>query len=385
VFRHGAVDAGVKILLEHGFTVVESGATAESQVSESDLGTADVLVFRNLEIGILAGARDSLKRISDLVSADPSGPIVAVTRERVVKALNSPAGASQVLDATATWGLNVTGIATSRFSGRGVRIAMLDTGLDMRHPDFSGRVFGAFTPIPNTNPQDVNGHGTQCTGIAAGPTVPSAAPRYGAAGNCEIHVAKVLTDAGIGAQGWVIAGCDWAVARGCRVICLALQDAVSPGEPPDPVYEALGRKCLASGTLLIAAAGNKSNRSIGSLRPVSSPANCVSIMAVGAVGILNGQMRVAEFSDAGGNGPGSDVDIAAPGVSIGSSCPLPLEYTIGSGTSQAAAFVTGIAAMLLEQNPALSAVDLWRAVTQTARRIPFPSSDVGSGLVQAPQ
>jgi subtilisin family serine protease len=364
---------------------MESGGTAESHVSESEAADADVLVFRKLGIGILSGAQDHLKRVSELVSTSHASPIVTVTREKVVRTLQSAGAAVPVPSSGVGWWLNAARVTTSPFSGKGVKIAIADTGLDLNHPDFANRVTDTYSAIPGATPQDMAGHGTQCAGIAAGPTVPSSAQRYGIAGNCNIAVAKVISDSGIGAQGWVVAGCEWALTRGCRIICLAMEDAVSPGEPADPVYEKLGKQCLDNRTLLIAAAGNDSHRAMGDLRPVSSPANCVSIMGVGAVGMYNSQLQVAPFSNAGGNGPGSDVDIAAPGVSIASACPLPVKYTTGSGTSQAAAFVSGIAALVLEKNPALNAIELWQFLCQTAQKLPFASSDVGAGLVQAPQ
>jgi len=101
--------------------------------------------------------------------------------------------------------------------------------------------------------------------------------------------------------------------------------------------------------------------------------------------MYNGQLQVTPFSNVGGSSPGSDVDVAAPGASIRSAWTLPTQYAVGSGTSQAAAFVSGVAALALEKNPAMSAVELWQFLCQGAQKLPFASSDVGAGLVQAPQ
>jgi subtilisin family serine protease len=341
------------------------------------------LIFRTNRIGLVSGEGDQLKRLHKLIFLQGAKEITAVTEEKVIV----PAGTSTTLptpDDLERWGLQTTGALTSKYTGAGVKVGFADTGLDLDHPDFKTRVDATFSAIPQVPPQDGNGHGTECAGIACGPMNPLSVPRYGVAVNARIIVAKVINDAGIGAQGWVVDGCNRAVANGCRVICLALQDTVMQGQLPDPVYETLGRTCLEQGTLLIAAAGNDSNRSIGNQRPVASPANCVSILGVGAVGSRNGQIEIAEFSNIGGlNGAGSDVDIAAPGVQVASSALG--GYGCFSGTSHAAAFVAGIAALLFEANPTLSAADVQRLLLQNAQKLGLLPADVGAGLAQAPQ
>ena len=126
--------------------------------------------------------------------------------------------------------------------------------------------------------------------------------------------------------------------------------------------------------------GNESNRP-GVINPVGHPANCPSIMAVGA---LDQQLRIAFFSNGGLNPQGGQVDIAGPGVAVISSFPRPTLRRTLSGTSMATPHVAGIAALLAEANPGARGRALASLLLQNARRLQLPARDVGSGLVQAP-
>ena len=149
--------------------------------------------------------------------------------------------------------------------------------------------------------------------------------------------------------------------------------------PPSRAYELAARRAMRRGSLIIAAAGNESSRP-GVIAPVGHPANCPSILAVGA---LDAQLRVAAFSSGGINPQGGQVDIAGPGVAVRSSWPRPTLYRTISGTSMATPHVAGVAA-LLAQARGVQALALWGALMQTARRLPLSTEDVGSGLVQTP-
>lgn len=102
--------------------------------------------------------------------------------------------------------MGAVGADASTQTGQGIRIAVLDTGLDLSHPDFAGRSietksFAAGQPV-----QDGNGHGTHCAGIAAGPAKPARQVRYGVAGEAELYVGKVLGDEGSGGDGGILEG-----------------------------------------------------------------------------------------------------------------------------------------------------------------------------------
>lgn len=289
-----------------------------------------------------------------------------------------PVGEEAKAQAGSTWGLRATDVVSACFSGRGVRVAVLDTGMDLHHPDFVGRRIVSRSFIRGESVQDGNGHGTHCIGTACGPR--NASPRYGVAYNAEIYAGKVLSNRGSGADQGILAGIQWAIANRCRIVSMSLGAPVRVGQSYSQVYENVGRRALRNGTLIIAAAGNDSRRP-GRITPVSRPANSPSIMAVAAV---DSRLRIAPFSNGGRNRRGGQVDIAGPGVSVYSSWPLPRRYNTISGTSMATPHAAGIAALLAEANPRAGAQTLWGLLTRNAQRLRLPSRDVGSGLVQAP-
>ena len=285
------------------------------------------------------------------------------------------------IDIANTWGINAIKANESPFTGKGIKIAVLDTGLDETHPDFEGRTIVSESFVPGEDTQDGQGHGTHCTGTAAGPAVVDGHPRYGVATEADIYIGKVLSNAGSGAESWILAGMNWAIESGCEIISMSLGRATQPGERPDPIYEAVGKVALENNLLIIAAAGNESARQFGYVAPVGAPANVPSIMAVGAV---DHQMRVADFSCGAINSNGGEVDICAPGVDIFSSVPLPRRYARFPGTSMAAPHVAGVAALLAQSDPKLRGQALWQTLQRTSLDIGLSAQDGGAGFVQAP-
>ena len=281
----------------------------------------------------------------------------------------------------AAWGLGATRVEQSAWSGAGIKVAVLDTGFDLAHPDFAGRVIATQSFVPGQSVQDVQGHGTHCIGTACGPQSPAGQIRYGVAHQSEIHVGKVLNDAGSGRESWILAGIEWAVDNGCEIISMSLGRRVVPNEPPDPFYENAGRYALEHDSLIIAAAGNESWRQYGQIAPVGAPANSESILSVGAI---DAKMKIANFSCGGVNQQGGEVNIAGPGVDILSTFPLPRGFERLSGTSMATPHVAGIAALYAQSNKALRGKALWNALERAAMNIGHPARDVGAGLVIAP-
>jgi subtilisin family serine protease len=229
------------------------------------------------------------------------------------------------------------------------------------------------------------GHGTHVGAIIAGPVKPSQGPRYGVAPDAELYVARVLRRQGGGAEGDVLLGIEWALQQKCRVIALPF-GMHADTRAIRAFYREVGARARRGNGLLLAAAGNRSNRPAGRVLPASVPAGCTSILGVGAV---DARLQVAAFSD-GTAGPAGGVDLVAPGVDVWSAWAGNLPYRRTSGTSAAVAFTAGVAALIVEAErhgdagADLSADGLARRLVQGARRLPAPSGEVGHGLVQAP-
>jgi subtilisin family serine protease len=285
-------------------------------------------------------------------------------------------------NATAYWGIQAIRALSSPYTGNNIPIAILDTGFLIAHPDFQARTIQTKSFISGEDVNDLNGHGTHCTGISAGGRRGSNNTRYGVSSDAKIYIGKVLSNAGSGSDSGILAGMDWAMANGCKVISMSLGAATRPGQSYSRIYEDIAKKALGSGTLIIAAAGNESRRSSNIIQPVGHPANCPSIMAVAAVDRF---LKVADFSCGAINGDGGEINIAGPGVSVMSAYKAPQNYISISGTSMATPFVAGVAAQLWEKNPNATAKQIWDMLVSSARPIGLPQTDVGAGLVQSPQ
>ncbi|MFH1344456.1 MAG: S8 family serine peptidase [Pseudomonadota bacterium] len=421
-FAPQATRAGIKQLEGSGFRVASSKDFRSAASIPNDLDGADVQYFERFGIAIV---RRDAERLRPMVEKGMQQKVVSSARpERVYRALGSPGtvsadvargslgsvatldpdylrgyrdGTNELIDrllgregteslrtaarldeTTATWGLEATKVLGSSLTGAGIKVAVLDTGFDHTHQDFTGRAITKKLFASQSTEDDEHGHGTHCIGTACGPLRPSTGPRYGIAYEAEIYAGKVLGDDGFGTDRSIIAGMDWALDQGCQVISMSLGAATRLGDQPSGDYEQIGQVCLDAGTLVIAAAGNESARP-QRIAPVGSPANASTFMAVGAV---DSALRPAVFS-CGGMNPGQEVDIAAPGVAILSSLPGN-NYDRWDGTSMATPHVAGVAALIAQSSDSFRGWALWARLLQIVSRLPHPARDVGKGLLQAP-
>jgi subtilisin family serine protease len=384
ILREDATEEGTEALRSAGGLNVHSTADVESGVlAQETVQEADAVVFHNLGVALVDAPTNGIESVTSAAATNPA--ILAMEPERVCQAIQTGpiavrSGSVSWDESEVTWGIQATRADCSSADGTGIDVAVLDTGLFVDHPDFAGRTVQTESFITGETADDVAGHGTHCVGTACGPQTPQILPRYGVAHGANIFMGKVLNNQGRGGDGGILAGIDWAVGHGCHVISMSLGARVGPGSGFSAVFELAARRALTAGSLIVAAAGNDSQRPLLTT-PVSHPANCPSILAVGA---LDPQLLPAAFSNAGVNPQGGEVDIAGPGVDVRSTWPAPLMYRTISGTSMATPHVAGIAA-LIAQTTGLSGAGLWQALTAGARNVGLPRADAGAGLAQAPR
>ncbi|HKD97559.1 MAG TPA: S8 family peptidase [Micromonosporaceae bacterium] len=264
-------------------------------------------------------------------------------------------------------------------TGAGVKVAVLDTGLDTTHPDFTGVVVGSqdFTDNPN-GVTDGFGHGTHVASIIAGSGAASGGRYRGVAPDAKLLIGKVCDDFGFCDDSAIIAGMQWAADQGARVANLSLGGTDNPGI--DPVEQAVNDLTASADTLFVIAAGND-----GGPVSVNTPGSADAALTVASV---DKQDELSFFSSQGPR-VGDDAmkpDIAAPGEDIiaaraaGTDLGDPVDqfYTSLSGTSMATPHVSGAAAILAQEHPDWTAAQLKAELMSTANPI-AGTDDYGQG------
>ncbi|MFC5814498.1 S8 family peptidase [Nonomuraea harbinensis] len=266
------------------------------------------------------------------------------------------------------------------FTGEGVKVAVLDTGIDAAHPDLAGKVSGRkdFTDEPAE--RDPVGHGTHVASTIAGSGAASGGSHRGVAPGVTLLDGRVCGAMGFCKDSAILAGMQWAAEQGARVVNMSLGGQDTPEE--DPLEQAVEALSDQYGTLFVVAAGNG-----GMERRVSTPATADAALAVGAVDKSD---EPADFSNRGpvpGDG-GLKPDITAPGVDITAAraqdSPGTGSYVALTGTSMATPHVAGSAALLAGQHPEWKG-DLLKAALMASAE-PHPEAGVfvqGAGRVNA--
>ena len=348
--RKGAADRRVLI----GFRAETGPQTAETRAGlvRAEGGT----VHRSLQLVSVVSATLSEAAIQKLRAR----PEVAYVEDDVVL---------QAFGQTLAWGVNRIDadlVWPAGNTGKGVKVAILDTGIDPTHPDLGlagGVNFVGATRDGSTNPidwTDGHGHGTHVAGIVAARN--NTIGVVGVAPEASLYAVKVLSNGGTGYTSDVIQGLDWCAANGIQVASMSL------GGGGTTSLQAACDRAFAKGVVLVAAAGNSSG-------PVAYPAAYSSVIAVSAT---DSRDLRASFSNYG-----PQIALAAPGVSIYSTY-RGGTYTYMSGTSMACPHVSGAAALVWASG-ATSAQAVRDRLTGAAEDLGTPSFDTsyGYGLVDA--
>ncbi len=390
--KEGSGKKGLDSFSTKGMRMADARDFKTNAVNMETLGDADGLYFDEIGCAVIGGAAAKERSMSAQMEIASDSAISIIEPEyfafasgdsseflrgflKATEAISKEIGGFGQQEETDeagalvlgnTWGLGVCRVTTSPRSGAGIKVAVLDTGMFLTHPDFVGRPVISQSFIAGQPVMDGNGHGTHCIGTSCGTkTPPGTIQRYGIGWRANIFAGKVLSNAGSGSTATVLAGMNWAIANRCQVISMSL----GAQTPVQAAYTAAGQAALNNGCLIIAAAGNAGGAT-------GAPANSPTIMSVAA---LNQNLTPANFSNFG------KVEIAGPGVGVFSSWLMPQRYNTISGTSMATPHVAGCAALWAETSPNMRGITLWRKLTSTTRHLPFPPSRVGAGLVQAPQ
>ncbi len=348
----------------------------------------------------------SITRDANVVAVAPSIPI------KLIEPFNIDPGVEALAQGVA-WGVKAVGADTSPFTGNGITVAVLDTGINAGHPAFAGIsiVQKDFTGEGNG---DRNGHGTHCSGTIFGQSIEGT--RIGVAtGVKKVLIGKVLGEHGGGSSDMIVSAIQWAVENGANIISMSLgidfpgfvKQLEASGLPTEIaasralegfranvlLFERLASLIrmqsqggFSKPTIIVAAAGNESRRDVNPVFEVavSPPAVSEGIISVAALGQGPQGLVVAPFSNTFAN-------VSGPGVGIISANKDGGLKTL-SGTSMATPHVAGVAALWAEK---LSSAGMFNALQLSVRLIgsgttnglqsgldPF---DIGAGLVQAPQ
>lgn len=242
-------------------------------------------------------------------------------------------------------------------------VCVVDSGVDPDHPDLAENIWGAAVHGYNaitgsTDASDDAGHGTHVAGVVG--AVRGNGIGIAGVSRSDLMSAKVLDSSGNGKVSHLALGMVWCADQGADVMLLALSI--------DGESRTIGRAldhAQARDVLVVASAGNT-----GDASGVAYPARDPRVLAVGAVG---SDLRLAGFS-----ARGPQVDLAAPGVDVISTFDGGA-YASGSGTSQAAAWVAGAAALLREHRPDLPAAAVRSALVNGAHDMGAPGNDDGYG------
>lgn len=363
-------------------------------------------VVAGLEVEVTTLTKKDLADVArerDVVAFAADIPIKLI-KPREVKNVQQPAAP------TTAWGVQAVGADTSSCTGKGIVVAVLDTGIDASHPAFAG-VEVIQKDFTGEGDGDQHGHGTHCAGTIFGRNVNST--RIGVAiGVKKALIGKVLGSNGGGSKG-IINAIQWAMQNGANVMSMSLgidfpglvrrlKDQGMSTEVATSIalegyrtnvalFEKMAQLVQVSNgffqpTVLIAAAGNESGRdqSPPFEIAVSPPAVSDGFISVAALGQKGQKFSVAPFSNMG-------AIVAGPGVSILSAKPGG-GYATMSGTSMATPHVAGVAALWAEQiknngvlSPNVLKARLIASGVTSGLIAGFDPFDVGTGMVRAPQ
>ncbi|GGJ40763.1 peptidase [Streptomyces brasiliensis] len=293
-------------------------------------------------------------------------------------------GKSEATLADSTAQIGAPQVWNTGTTGAGVRVAVLDTGVDEEHPDLAPRIVDTRSFVPDQDVTDRDGHGTHTASTVAGTGAASGGKEKGVAPDADLLIGKVLDNDGVGQESWIIAGMEWAARTAhAKVVNMSLGNRWI-NDQNDPMSQSLNALSAETGTLFVVAAGNSGP----SPYSVSAPGTADAALTVAAG---NSADQVDPRSSAGPRkgDEGLKPDLSAPGVDILAARSQYAQegegsYMTLSGTSMAAPHVAGAAVLLAQEHPDWTGQQLKDALMSTSRPTPgFTAYQGGSGRVDA--
>ncbi|WP_432043575.1 S8 family peptidase [Streptomyces cadmiisoli] len=377
--KQGALRGSTRI---RSFSSINGAAIAEDRGRATEFWSA-------ITSGVKASAlapRDTL-RASPASKSTLAGGISKIWLDGKVEA--TLADSTAQIGAPAAWAGGNT--------GKGVKVAVLDSGVDDGHPDLVGQVAEAINFVQDLEPGpgdpqrqatdetdavDRQGHGTHVASTIAGTGAASGGKEKGVAPGARLHVGKVLNDQGQGNLSWILAGMEWAARdAGAKIISMSLGGGPSDGS--DPLSQAVDQLSAETGALFTIAAGNSGSTA----KTVATPGAASAALTVGAV---DGDDKLADFSSRGPLWGNSVVkpEITAPGVDVLAALSRHAggagDYMKMSGNSMATPHVAGAAALLAAEHPDWTGQQLKDALVSTSKPTPdYTAFQAGAGRVDA--
>src|SRR3972149_1701203 len=262
----------------------------------------------------------------------------------------------QLLKQTVPWNISrigATWVHSMGNTGKGIKVGVLDTGIDYNHEDLKGNYRGGYNFVGNNNdPMDDNAHGSHIAGIIAAEDNDIGV--VGVAPQAHLYSVKVLAFDSTGLTSNIVSGLEWSVENNMQIINMSLgsdEDSISVSRAINNTNNA--------GILIVAAAGNAGNN-VGSGDNIDYPARYNSVVSVGATDINDNR---AKFSSTG-----PSLELSAPGVNILSTL-NGNKYGTLSGTSMSAPHVSGVAALIMSTESGITNARVRIRMQMTAQKM----------------
>jgi len=366
--RSAIIKNGGKIKLQYEtISAVLAEIPAKRSVSDISKVNGVIAIEEDKVINWLAGEQENLR--SSVVLPSLSNILDSARNNEIQVPMAAPAAIESdssfpfIMDNEIPWGVSKVNAygAWSFTEGAGVKVAVIDTGINYNHADLKENYAGGYNAInPSAQPLDDQGHGTHVAG-----TIAAARNGYGVVGvapKAKLYAVKVLASNGSGSYSAIISGIEWATKNKMNVINMSL----GGGGYMTAMHNAI-KAAVAAKVTVVCAAGNDSG-------PVNYPAKYAESIAVSASDINN---NIAYFSSRG-----SEIEFIAPGVDIYSTS-ISGGYQKMSGTSMACPHMAGLAALSVGRGHKTPSAVL-SSLKKAAVKLPVLTAEQqGNGLVNA--